>query len=232
MALPLALNRPAYQLESHPRTDRLISTTTLARLVELQLLPAEDVERTRRTLLARRAFDSVPIRLQLSEEELARFAVHRPDFPGVEIRPRLTRHYPHGGVAVHALGYVGAISEQDQERIDVSKYSGTTLIGKLGIERFYEDVLHGETRLSAVARQCTGATRGSCRPQTAPELIRKEPVAGDDLILSIDHRVQKVAEQAIWRTACRAWWRWTPAMATSWLSSVRPLSTRMASHVD
>jgi penicillin-binding protein 2 len=74
-------------------------------------LPAEDLDRTRRTIVARRTFDAVPLRLQMSEEELARFAVHRPDFPGVEVRPRLTRFYPDGGVGVHALGYVGAISE-------------------------------------------------------------------------------------------------------------------------
>jgi penicillin-binding protein 2 len=191
----MALNRPAYQLEIiREQIDDL--DDTLARLVELQLLPAEDIERTRRTLLARRAFDSVPIRLQLSEEELARFAVHRPDFPGVEIRPRLTRHYPQGGVAVHALGYVGAISEKDQERIDVAAYSGTTLIGKLGIERFYEDTLHGNTGYQQLLVNAQGR-RVDRVGLTAPDLIRREPVAGDDLILSIDLRVQKVAEEAI-----------------------------------
>ena len=70
---------------------------TLKRLVGIGLMPAEDYERTLRTIKARRRFECVPIRLQLSEEELARFAVNRPDFPGVEVRPRLTRYYPHGG---------------------------------------------------------------------------------------------------------------------------------------
>ncbi len=109
---PLALNRPAYQLEL-TREQTPDVDDTLARLVTLGLLQAEDIPRTKRTILARRVFDAVPIRLQLSEDELARFAVHRPDFPGVEIRPRLTRLYPHAGVGVHALGYVSAISEQD-----------------------------------------------------------------------------------------------------------------------
>jgi penicillin-binding protein 2 len=192
---PLALNRPAYQLEvTREQTPDL--DATLAGLVELGLLPAEDVARTKRTIMARRVFEAVPIRLQLSELELATFAVHRPDFPGVEIRPRLTRLYPHGGVGVHALGYVGAISEQDQERIDVSKYLGTTLIGKLGIERNYEDVLHGETGYQQLLVNAQGR-RVDRVGLKAPDLQRKEPVAGDDLILTIDHKLQEASEAAL-----------------------------------
>ncbi len=192
---PLALNRPAYQLElTREQTPDL--DDTLARLVALGLLPAEDVARTKRAILVRRSFDAVPVRLQLSEEELARFAVHRPDFPGVEIRPRLTRYYPFGGVGVHALGYVGAISEQDQERIDVAAYAGTTLIGKLGLERMYEDTLHGETGHQQLLVNAQGR-RVDRVGVTAPELERKEPVAGDDLILTIDRHLQEVAEAAL-----------------------------------
>jgi penicillin-binding protein 2 len=192
---PLALNRPAYQLElireQIPDLD-----DTLARLVALQLLAPEDVERLRKTIFARRTFDAVPIRLQLSEEELARFAVHRPDFPGVEIRPRLTRFYPHAGTAVHALGYVGSISEKDQERIDESRYAGTPLIGKNGIERKYEDVLHGETGYQQMLVNAQGrrVDRVGAR---APDLERKEPIAGDDLLLAIDLRLQAAAEAAV-----------------------------------
>jgi penicillin-binding protein 2 len=192
---PLALNRPAYQLElireQTPDVD-----DTLARLVALGLIQPEDLERTRRTIKARRAFDAVPVRLQLSEEELARFAVHRPDFPGVEIRPRLTRHYPHGGVGVHAIGYVGAISEKDQERIDESKYAGTTLIGKLGVERNFEEVLHGETGYQQLLVNAQGR-RVDRVGLKSPELERREPIAGDDLLLTIDARLQEVAEQAL-----------------------------------
>ena len=192
---PLALNRPAYQLEvTREQTPDL--DATLAGLVQLGLLPAEDVARTKRTIVARRVFEAVPIRLQLSEMELATFAVHRPDFPGVEIRPRLTRLYPHGGVGVHALGYVGAISEQDQERIDVSKYLGTTLIGKLGIERNYEDVLHGQTGYQQLLVNAQGR-RVDRVGLKAPDLQRKEPVAGNDLILTIDHKLQEASEAAL-----------------------------------
>lgn len=192
---PLALNRPAFQLElTREQTPDL--DDTLARLVALQLIDPEDLARVRRTIMARRAFDAVPVRLQLSEEELARFAVHRPDFPGVEIRPRLTRHYPHVGVGVHAVGYVGAISEKDQERIDEAAYAGTTLIGKLGVERTYEDVLHGDTGYQQLLVNAQGR-RVDRVGISAPELERKEPIAGDDLILSIDARLQEVVEAAL-----------------------------------
>jgi penicillin-binding protein 2 len=192
---PLALNRPAYQLEL-VREQTPDVEDTLARLVDLGLLAEEDLDRTRRAIKARRSFDAVPIRLQLSEEELARFAVNRPDFPGVEVRPRLTRHYPKGGTGVHAIGYVGAISEQDQERIDVANYAGTTLIGKLGVERAFEDQLHGRSGYQQLLVNAQGR-RVERVGLATPELQRKEAVAGSDLYLTVDARLQQVAEDAL-----------------------------------
>ena len=191
----LALNQPAYQLElvreQTPDVD-----DTLARLVKLGLIEAADLERVHRQIRARRSFDSVPIRLQLTEEELARFAVNRPDFPGVEVKPRLTRHYPKVGTGVHAIGYVGSISEADQERIDVANYAGTTLIGKLGVERAYEDELHGETGYQQLLVNAQGR-RVERVGMSTPELTRREPVAGNDLYLAVDARVQQAAEDAL-----------------------------------
>jgi len=192
---PLALNRPAYQLELI-REQTPDVEETLGRLVALELLAVEDLERVGRLIRARRSFDAVPIRLQLSEEELARFAVNRPDFPGVEVRPRLTRHYPKLGTGVHAIGYVGSISEQDQERIDVANYAGTTLIGKLGVERAFEDELHGETGHKQLLVNAQGR-RVERVGLSTPELARREPVAGNDLYLAVDARIQQVAEEAL-----------------------------------
>jgi penicillin-binding protein 2 len=192
---PLALNRPAYQLELI-REQTPDVEETLGRLVALGLLAVEDLERVGRLIRARRSFDAVPIRLQLSEEELARFAVNRPDFPGVEVRPRLTRHYPKLGTGVHAIGYVGSISEQDQERIDVANYAGTTLIGKLGVERAFEDELHGETGHKQLLVNAQGR-RVERVGLSTPELARREPVAGNDLYLAVDARIQQVAEEAL-----------------------------------
>jgi penicillin-binding protein 2 len=192
---PLALNRPAYQLEL-VREQTPDVEDTLARLVAIGLLPAEDLERTQRLIRSRRSFDAVPIRLQLSEEELARFAVNRPDFPGVDVRPRLTRHYPKGGTGVHAIGYVGSISEQDQERIDEANYAGTAFIGKLGVERAFEDELHGQTGHQQLLVNAQGR-RVERVGLSAPQLQRQEPVAGNDLYLAVDARVQQVAEAAL-----------------------------------
>ncbi len=193
--VPLALNRPAYQLEvTREQTPDL--EDTLRRLVKLGLLPAEDYDRVLHMIKARRSFESVPVRLQLSEEELARFAVNRQDFPGVEVRPRLTRYYPLAGTGVHALGYVAAISEADEKRIDPAKYAGTTLIGKLGVERAYEDELHGETGYQQLLVNAQGRHVERVGTQAA-ELERRAPVAGNDLYLSVDARVQQAAEQAL-----------------------------------
>jgi penicillin-binding protein 2 len=191
----LAVNRPAFQLEiireQIPDLD-----ATLARLVSLGLLAKPEVARLRSTIEARRSFDVVPIRLQLSDEELASFAVNRPDLPGVEVRPRLTRYYPGAGSTVHALGYVGAISEKDQERIDTANYAGTTLIGKLGVELAYEDELHGDTGHQQLLVNARGrlVERGGL---SAAELERQEPMAGNDLVLALDVRVQRAAEAAL-----------------------------------
>src|SRR5688572_23902980 len=142
----LAENRPAFQLElvreRVPDVD-----ATLKRLIEIGVMPADDLEETRKLVKSRRGFESVPIRLRLTDEEIARFAVHRFEFPGVDIATRLTRFYPHGEHAVHALGYVAAISEKDVKALEksgqIGKYAGTSLIGKLGIEASYEPQLHG-----------------------------------------------------------------------------------------
>jgi penicillin-binding protein 2 len=192
---PLATNRPAYQLEL-VREQTPDVEDTLSRLVQIGLLQEEDLERTRRLIRARRGFDAVPIKLQLSEEELARFAVNRPDFPGVDVRPRLTRHYPRLGTGVHAIGYVGSISEKDQERIDVANYAGTTLIGKQGIERAYEDELHGETGYQQLLVNARGRRVERVGLNT-PRLTRRLPVAGNDLYLAVDARIQQVAEEAL-----------------------------------
>src|SRR5690606_37996510 len=133
----LAGNQPAYQLEVVPEQVPDMQGS-LARLVELWLLPEDDLEEVQRTIRSRRKFDSVPVRLRMSEEDVARFAVRPFEFPGFDIKTRQPRWYPHRELAVHALGNVGAISEKDLETIDRGDYAGTTLIGKLGVEAAYE----------------------------------------------------------------------------------------------
>jgi penicillin-binding protein 2 len=190
--VPLALNAPSYQLEL-TREQVPDLDTTLQSLANLQLLDREDVPSLRRDIMGRRSWESVPVKLQLSDEELARFAVHRPDFPGVEIRPRLTRHYPLGSSAVHALGYVSAISESDQKTIDLDQYAGTALIGKSGIEKRYEAELHGRTGFQQLLVNAQGRRVERVGTRRL-DLKRREAVAGNDLYLTIDEHLQKTAE--------------------------------------
>jgi penicillin-binding protein 2 len=194
----LAENLPAFQLElvreqvgGTPELD-----ATLARLVAIGLLDPEEIGGIKRTILSHHVFESVPIKLQLDDEEMARFAVHRYEFTGVDIRTRLSRHYPFGPIAVHALGYVAAISEQDLKHIDSAMYSGTTLIGKLGVEGAYESQLHGTPGYREVLVNAAGRPVERQGAYT-PKLDVRQPVAGADLILSLDMRVQRAAEEGL-----------------------------------
>jgi penicillin-binding protein 2 len=191
----LADNEPAYQLElvreQVPDLD-----DTLRRLAALGLIDPEELEDTRHMILSRRIFDNVPVRLRLSDEEIGRFAVHRYEFPGVDLATRQTRHYPYGQLGVHALGYVSAISEQDLEHIDRASYAGTTLIGKLGIESAFEHELHGKNGFREILVNAQGR---SVQRQGgfAPELHSLSPVAGEDLVLALDLQAQQAAEDGL-----------------------------------
>jgi penicillin-binding protein 2 len=130
----------------------------------------------------------VPLRFHLSDEEVGRFSVNRHRFPGVDIQAGLARHYPLGSLAVHALGYVGRIDENALKGLDTSNYNGTTHIGKTGIEKTYETVLHGEVGVQQV--EITAQGRVLRVLQSTP------PVPGRNLYLTLDSRLQDAAEKA------------------------------------
>jgi penicillin-binding protein 2 len=194
----LADNLPAYQIElvREQVGDTKALDATLAQLVKIGLLRGEEVANLRRTILVHKIYESVPIKLQLNEEEMALFAVHRYQFSGVDIRTRLARHYPLREMAVHAIGYVSAINEQDLKQIDSAEYAGTTLIGKLGVEGAYEAQLHGKPGSREILVNAAGRPVEKQGDYT-PALHTRPPVAGEDLILGLDARVQKVAEEAL-----------------------------------
>ena len=191
----VASNQPAYQLELVPE-EVPNKRRTLQSLARLGLLRSEEVDELLRTIAVSRSFDSVPIRLHMSDEDVARFAVRRFEFPGVDIKTRQTRWYPNGDLAVHALGYVGAISEEDLKHIDRATYAGTALIGKLGVESTYEDRLHGKNGFREVLVNAQGR---SVERQGAyqPILRTRAPSAGEDLLMSIDLKLQRTAEAAL-----------------------------------
>jgi penicillin-binding protein 2 len=194
----LAENQPAFNLElvREQVGDAKAVDATLAHLVGIGVLRADEAGGVRRTIFSHKVYESVPVKIQLNEEEMARFAIHRFEFQGVDIRARLARHYPFNEMGVHAIGYVSAINEEDLKRIDSAEYAGTSLIGKLGVEAAYESQLHGHPGFREVLVNAAG------RPverqgEYAPQLNTRAPIAGDDLILGLDARVQKVAEDAL-----------------------------------
>jgi penicillin-binding protein 2 len=194
----LANNQPAFNLElvREQVGDVKGVDAALAQLVDIGVLRGEEVGGIRRTILSHKVYESVPIKLQLNEEEMARFAIHRYQFTGIDIRARLARHYPFREMGVHAIGYVSAINEEDLKRIDSAEYAGTSLIGKLGVEAAYESRLHGKPGFREILVNAAG--RPIDKPgEYAPRLHTLAPVAGEDLILSLDARVQKVAEDAL-----------------------------------
>lgn len=194
----LADNLPAFQIElvREQVGDGQAVDAALAQLADIGLLRKEEISNIKRTILLHKVYESVPIKLQLNDEEMAIFAVHRYQFSGVDIHTRLARHYPLREIGVHAIGYVSAINEQDMKQIDTAEYAGTSLIGKLGVEGAYEQHLHGKPGYKEVLVNAAG------RPveklgDFAPDLTSRPPVAGEDLILGLDIRVQKVAEEAL-----------------------------------
>jgi penicillin-binding protein 2 len=194
----LADNLPAFQIElvREQVGDIQALDAALAQLTIIGLIRREEVANIKRTILLHKVYESVPIKLQLNDEEMALFAVHRYQFSGVDIRTRLARHYPLREIAVHAIGYVSAINEQDMKQIDSAEYAGTSLIGKLGVEGAYEQQLHGKPGFKEILVNAAGRPVEK-QGDYAPELTSRPPIAGADLILGLDIRVQKVAEEAL-----------------------------------
>ena len=187
----IAKNYSAYTLEIEPaKVDNLDATIDeLATVVEIQ---PKERRRFHKTLDDFKHLDSVPIRTRLTDEEVARFTAQRFRFPGVELRARLFRQYPLGETASHLLGYIGRVSTKDEERIDhfaqPANYNGTDYIGKIGVESSYEEQLHGTTGFEQVE-----ITAGGHPVRT---LARTPSVPGNNLILSVDIKLQQIVERA------------------------------------
>ena len=184
----LAQNVPAFSLEVVPEQAGDLEAT-LAALGRVVRLTEADLERFRQRLARRRPFAAIPLRLRLSEEEVARFAVERHRFPGVDIRARLMRSYPLGPLTVRAVGYVGRISEAELARLDEAAYQGTSHVGKAGVEKYYETLLHGRVGYDQVETNALG--------RVLRVLARKPPVPGEDLYLTIDVALQRTAQEAL-----------------------------------
>ena len=184
----LADNVAAFRLEVTPEQVKNMDKMLTA-LREVVPLSEDDIARFNALRRGKHSYQGVPLRLKLSEEEIARFAVNRWAFPGVDVVPYLTRSYPLGQEFAHVVGYVGRIDENDLTRLDKGDYAGTTHVGKTGIERFYEDRLHGEPGYEKIE------VNVDHRPIGEP-LGRVAPKPGANLYLTIDAHLQEAAEAA------------------------------------
>ena len=187
----LAANYSAYTLEVTPSkvADLERAIDELDTVIEVS---PRDRRRFKKLQEESKNFESLPIRTRLTEEEVARFAVNRFRFPGFEIKARLFRSYPQGEIASHAIGYIGRINDADLKRIEAAglatNYKGTDHIGKLGVEGAYERELHGVTGSERVEIDAGG--------RAIRALSRSEPASGNNLIVTLDLELQKVAEAA------------------------------------
>ena len=151
----LAQNLPAYQLELIPEQVTDIDDT-LNRLAALGLIEAEDIPAIKELSDSGPRFKPVTLNFRLSDEQIANFAIQLPRFPGVDFQPRLVRHYPNGESVAHAIGYVGALTSGDMERLDAAAYAGTAHAGKTGVEYENEHVLHGDVGYRQVVTNARG----------------------------------------------------------------------------
>jgi penicillin-binding protein 2 len=187
----LAQSYSAYTLEIQPSRVADLDATidALAEIVDVQ---PRDRRRFKKLLEESRNFETLPLRTRLTDDEVARFAVNRYRFPGVEIKARLFRQYPFGEVASHVIGYIGRINDRDLKEIEewgeTANYKGTDYIGKVGIELAYERELHGTTGVEDVEVDASG--------RAVRTLARTPPIAGNDLTLTLDIGLQQVAEEA------------------------------------
>ncbi len=187
----LAHNFFVYTLEITPSKVAGLDAT-IAELSKLVEVSSVDLKRFKKLQTQSHEFESIPLRTHLNEVEAAKFAVNRYRFPGVEIKSRLFRHYPQGKLGSHMIGYIGRINDKDLDSLEakgvLSNYKGSDHIGKSGIEQSYEAELHGTTGFQQVEIDADG--------KAVRVLSSTAPVSGNNLVLSVDSKLQEIAETA------------------------------------
>jgi penicillin-binding protein 2 len=184
----LADNHPVFTAVVS-REDRDQVTPMLPQLTKLLELSEDDLEKFNSRMKRARSVDQVALKVDLNEQQIARFSERKQEFPGVSIQTKMSRFYPYGDLFAHVIGYVGRINDKEAASIDKVAYAGTDLIGKIGIEKYYEDLLHGKPGYQYVEADAHG--------QVQRQLGRTEAQRGNDLYLSIDYGLQRVAHEQL-----------------------------------
>ena len=184
----IAENKPSFVLEMVAENVKDIDQA-LAAIAHYVPLEPEQFEQLKAELSRRRGFDPIVVKTGLSDEEVAAFSVNQHQFPGFRINAKLSRHYPMGDLMAHVTGYVGRISEDEANTINARNYRGTTHIGKIGVEKAREEILHGEVGFQRIEVNAQG------------RLIRvvdeTPPVPGSNVYLTVDSGLQRVAYDAL-----------------------------------
>ena len=183
----LAENIPSFTLELVSEHIQNIPVL-IKKLQSIISITPSDIKYFNKRLKRKRRFEGVALRYKLTEDEVARLSVKQFTLPGVEIKAELSRHYPLGKLTAHSIGYVSSISERELQKVDASNYSGTSQIGKIGIERKYEKILHGQIGLQKVETNASG--------RILRVLDRELPVPGKNIYLNIDIRLHSIAQEA------------------------------------
>ncbi len=184
----LAENTTSYSLEIIPEQVSNMDDT-LHRLQILLDVSDEELEQYQKLRKRQKRFVSSALLLSMNDEQLAKFAVARPYFPGVDIHRQLVRHYPYGDLAAHVVGYVGRINEAEMKELPIAEYRGSSHIGKVGIELSYEHDLHGKTGYAEIE------TNVQARLLNTLNEVNPEP--GSNLYLTLDIDLQKIAYDAL-----------------------------------
>src|SRR5690606_35277065 len=184
----LADNYPVFSA-TISRADVQDIDDTVKRLTPILALTEEDIDRFSSRIKTSKKTERVALKLNLTETDIAKFSEVKFQFPGVNIETQMTRYYPHGGLFAHVIGYVGRINDKELKSIDKDLYAGTNLIGKIGVEKSYEDLLHGVPGNESVEADAHG--------NVLRNLGRKDPVRGNDLYLSIDYGLQVIATEQL-----------------------------------
>ena len=185
----LAENLPSYNLMFVREQAKDIQSVLSTLSEVLELSEDQQKEMAEQAYSQRRPFHSALLLSQLTEEQIAKVSVNRYRLPGVEIEAQLIRHYPYGPMTAHVLGYVSRISEQDLKKVDRSQYAGTYYMGKSGVERQYEETLHGKVGVQTVETNARGRVL-SILDESLPE-------PGKSLTLHLDADLQYAAMRAL-----------------------------------
>jgi len=183
----LAQNEPVFTLSIIP--DRIPDLEqTIAELQKIINITPENLKLFKKNLAQHQKFDHIPLKLKLTELEVENFHINQYHFPGVIIDANMIRYYPFGNYTASVVGYVGRINAEDLENIDTTNYRASNFIGKTGIEKFYEDQLHGNVGYRHVEVDAAG--------HIVKTLKNIAPVPGENLYLTIDINLQKAASDA------------------------------------